>query len=79
MLHIDKEPILEIPLIKPNNDDQKIIVDIVDKILAITKDDDYSENSTKQAQVKKYEKQIDQMVYKLYGLTKEEIKIVERN
>ena len=31
----------------------------------------------KQAKVKEYEQQIDQMVYKLYGLTKEEIKIVE--
>ena len=27
--------------------------------------------------VKEYERQIDQMVYKLYGLTEEEIKIVE--
>ena len=27
--------------------------------------------------VKKYEKEIDQLVYKLYGLTEEEIKIVE--
>jgi len=38
---------------------------------------DYLQNSTKQAQVKEYEKQIDQMVYDLYGLTKEEIKIIE--
>lgn len=30
-----------------------------------------------QAKVKDYERQIDQMVYKLYGLTEEEIKIVE--
>jgi len=28
-------------------------------------------------QVKEYEKQIDQMVYQLYGLTEEDIKIVE--
>jgi len=28
--------------------------------------------------VKEFEKQIDQMVYKLYDLTPEEIKIVER-
>jgi len=34
-------------------------------------------NQSKQAKVKEYEHQIDQMVYKLYGLTKEEIKIVE--
>jgi len=31
----------------------------------------------KQAKVKEYEYQIDQMVYKLYGLTEDEINIVE--
>ena len=30
------------------------------------------------ATVKEYERQIDQLVYKLYGLTEEEIKIVEK-
>jgi hypothetical protein len=54
-----------------------MLVKIVDKILAITKDNDYLENPTKQAKVRDYEKQIDQLVYKLYGLTEEEIKIVE--
>ena len=49
----------------------------IDKILAITKDADYLDNPSKQAQVKEYEKQINQMVYKLYGLTEEEIRIVE--
>jgi hypothetical protein len=29
--------------------------------------------------MKKYEKQIDQLVYRLYGLTPEEIKIVEES
>ena len=56
---------------------QERISKIVDKILTITKDDDYLENSTKQAKVRDYEKQIDQLVYKLYALTSEEIKIVE--
>jgi adenine-specific DNA-methyltransferase len=50
---------------------------MVDKILAITKDPDYLQNPAKQAQVKEYERQIDQMVYELYGLTEEEIRIVE--
>ncbi len=36
------------------------------------------ENFTKQAKVKEYEHQIDQMVYKLYGLTDEEIRVVEK-
>ncbi|MCG2688566.1 BREX-1 system adenine-specific DNA-methyltransferase PglX [Candidatus Parcubacteria bacterium] len=55
----------------------EIIAAITKKILAITKSGDYLENPTKQVKVKEYEKQIDQMVYKLYGLTKEEIKIIE--
>lgn len=38
---------------------------------------DYSQIPAKQAQVKEYERQIDRMVYELYGLTDEEIKIVE--
>ena len=42
-----------------------------------TKDEDYLENSTKQAEVCDYEKEIDQLVYKLYNLTPEEIEIVE--
>ena len=57
--------------------DQKSIIILVDKILAITKDTDYPDNPSNQSQVKEYEHQIDQMVYKLYGLTEEEIKIVE--
>jgi len=42
-----------------------------------TKDEDYLHNSTKQAKVEEYERQIDQIVYELYGLTNGEIKIVE--
>lgn len=49
----------------------------VKQILATTKDADYLQNPSKQAQVKEYEKQIDRMVYDLYGLTEEEIRIVE--
>jgi len=58
---------------------QKPFIDLVDKILAITKDDDYLENPTKQTKVRDYEKQIDKLVYKLYGLTDEEIKIIEND
>lgn len=48
-------------------------------ILSLTQSEDYLENPQKQAKVKKYERQIDQMVYKLYKLTPEEIKIVENS
>jgi hypothetical protein len=50
---------------------------LVNKILAITKNDDYLQNPQKQEKVKALEREIDQMVYQLYGLTDEEIKIVE--
>ncbi len=79
-MHFIDYYITQIPIPKCTLDEpeqQTPIIKLVDKILAITKDDDYLTNSTKQAKVKEYQHQIDQMVYKLYGLTKEEIKIVE--
>ncbi|MBP8625400.1 MAG: hypothetical protein KBI10_01730 [Syntrophorhabdales bacterium] len=65
------------PLPTVTNALKKGIISIADKILSLTQTDDYLENPAKQARVKEYEHQIDQMVYKLYGLTEEEIKIVE--
>lgn len=56
----------------------KQIETLVDKILSRTQSEDYLENPQKQAKVKQYQRQIDQLVYKLYELTDEEIKIVER-
>lgn len=67
--------LIPVPDLKKMN--QKPFINLVDKILAITKDDDYPKNETKQKKVKEYEQKIDQLVYKLYGLTKEEIKIIE--
>jgi len=51
---------------------------IVDKILKITSATNYLDDSQMQAQVKEYEKQIDQMVYELYGLKPDEIAIVKK-
>jgi len=47
------------------------------RFATLIKDPDYPENPTKQARVKTLENQIDQLVYKLYDLTPEEIEIVE--
>lgn len=41
--------------------------------------EDYLQNSSKQAKVRNNEKQIHQMVYKLYGLSDKEIAIVEEH
>ena len=50
------------------------IVSNVNRVLDLKRK---SQNEDSEAKVKKYERQIDQMVYKLYGLTKEEVEIVE--
>ncbi len=69
---------IPVPPITPSNEPiVRQIESLVDKILSLTQSDDYMQNPAKQAQVKEYERQIDRMVYKLYGLTEEEIKIVE--
>lgn len=71
-IFIENFPIKDIP-----EKAQKPFIEIVDKILDIAKEEDYLKNPDKQAKVKAYEKQIDKMVYELYELTIEEIKIVE--
>ena len=63
-------------IIVPMNNENKIL-QFVDQILVLTQANDYLQRPTKQAQVKEYERQIDKMVYELYGLTEEEIKIIE--
>ncbi|MBI2028608.1 MAG: Eco57I restriction-modification methylase domain-containing protein [Candidatus Levybacteria bacterium] len=77
ILELMQKPLSEIPIKKISESEQRPFVEIVDKILAITSSSDYLSNAEKQAKVKDYEKQIDQLVYQLYGLTPEEIKIVE--
>lgn len=58
---------------------QKPLIGLVKKILAITKANDYLESPEKQARVRAYERKIDHLVYKLYGLTPDEIAVVEGN
>ena len=65
------------PIPRLSDSIKNFFIESVDKIFAIAKSEDYFNNPTKKAKVKEYERQIDQMVYKLYGLTEEEIKIVE--
>ena len=67
------------PVPKISKTEQKPFINLVDNILKITKTEGYLKNPTKKAQVQKYEKQIDQLVYKLYALTSEQIQIIEKN
>jgi adenine-specific DNA-methyltransferase len=67
----------KIPIPKLDKNEQKPFVALVDKILAITKNEYYLNNTDKKEKVNEYERQIDQLVYKLYGLEPNEIKIIE--
>jgi len=79
-MHFIDYYITQIPMPKcvlENPSQQKPIITLVDQILDITKDEDYLSNRTKQDRVKEYQRQIDRMVYELYGLTEEEIGVVK--
>ena len=76
-LELIAKPLSEIPIKKIHESEQKPFIELVDRILAITEDEDYLQNHQKQAQVNALEQEIDQMVYQLYGLNEEEIRIVE--
>ena len=73
------ETIGEFPIKESLIKDHQPLMDLIDQIFDITKDKDYLSSQNKQDRVKKLERQIDQMVYKLYELTDEEIKIVKEN
>lgn len=79
ILELYQKPLSEIPVKTVTRKEQQPFIDSVDEILNITKTDDYSINQSKQAKVIELEKQIDQMVYRLYCLTDEEIAIVENS
>jgi hypothetical protein len=67
----------KLPIMKIDNVKQQPFIDMVDKIINITKQNDYLLNKEKQKKVKELEEQIDQMIYQLYNLTEGEIEIVE--
>ncbi len=75
---IDKEPLLALPLISVANGNQKALITIVDKIISKIKLNLDAGNKIFNQEISKYEQQIDQLVYKLYGLTDDEIKLVEQ-
>lgn len=76
---VDKVPLMSMPLVVPKQSEQICLAELVENIIGKTETADYQTNSVKQAKVKEYEREIDQMVYKLYGLTKEEIEVVEKS
>ncbi|EPD6487669.1 DUF7149 domain-containing protein [Campylobacter coli] len=70
---IDKEPLLNIPIVDTNSKNKKLadeLINLVDEILKVKEQD-------KNANIQELENKINSIVYKLYNLTEEEIKIIE--
>jgi hypothetical protein len=67
---IDKEPLPATPLVLGGREHQATVITLVDRILAAKQRD-------AEADVSSTEQEIDRLVYDLYGLTPEEIAIVE--
>jgi len=79
-LQIDKAPLLEIPLI--NREDEQVIRN-VELLIDINKKLEFvnleREKEIIIKQINALETQIDEIIYKLYGLSKEEIEVIENN
>jgi hypothetical protein len=65
------------PITKENQPLADQIIQRVDQILSLTQSSDFETSREKQEKVKELEREIDQLVYKLYGLTEEEIRVIE--
>ena len=84
-LQIDKAPLLEIPLYKPdeNNKEMQEIIKLVDSIRELTKKlQDVkldSEKSMIEKQILAYEQKIDDLIFKLYDLDNEEITTIKES
>ena len=71
-LELYQKPLSEIPIKKASSDIQNSIVKIVNEIIALKKTNPNHDTSS-------LERQIDAIVYKIYGLTNAEIKIIEQS
>ena len=69
--HIYPEHIRNIPIPNATSEQQRYIASLVDRILAAKKENPQADTSALEAE-------IDQLVYQLYGLTNEEIAIIEK-
>ncbi|MGM0579756.1 MAG: DUF7149 domain-containing protein [Bacteroidota bacterium] len=67
---VKKSQLIQIPIRNISINDQTKVIKLVKQILSIKKHDPTADTTS-------LEQEIDQMVYELYGLTEEEIKIVE--
>jgi hypothetical protein len=76
MLELLYTPLTEVPIKIVSKEKEKQFIDVADEILNFTNQPDYLKNKNKQEAVKCLENKIDQMVYELYKLSNQEIKMI---
>lgn len=81
---LDKEPLINIPICVGDDRWQKVVVDLVDKILELQKESHSTEENSSEwerlkSEIEKTDKKIDEAVYKLYDLTENDIKVIEES
>lgn len=70
MLELYAKPLSEIPIKLISPEDQELFIELVDEIILSKQDDSSADTSS-------LENEIDQLVYKLYDFSQEEIDFVE--
>jgi len=82
-LELYKTPLSEIYIKDINKEKQKPFIDLTDKMIQLNKDLANSKTPNLkrniQRQIDAADKQIDKLVYELYGLTEDEIEIIENS
>lgn len=80
---LDKEPLMEIPICVGSKEQQKQVIDLVDKMISFNKKlHETLKNSNEwenlKSEIEKTDKKIGAEVYKIYGLAPKEIEIIEK-
>ncbi len=84
-LHVYPEAIRNLPIKIISDENQRQIIRLVDKMLSLNKrlneigDKKTDERARIEEEIKKTDAEIDELVYKLYGITEEEKKIIEKS
>ncbi|MBC8500690.1 MAG: N-6 DNA methylase [DPANN group archaeon] len=84
-VHLDKPYLGKVPIKIIPKSQQELISSFVDKMLSLNKrfnelgDKQTDERAKIEEQIKKTDEEIDRLVYKIYGITKEEQRIIEES
>ena len=77
-LAINKSTIEKLPLVESKPQEQKEVIQVVDKILEITEGKNSLSEKDKKEKIRELQDRIDPLVYRIYGLNEKEVAMVEK-